>query len=202
MFSYLIEDDESWETHLGFTFDDPYVVGGDYSTYEFMVLASIASTLGISTFDIETVSIGDDGSGNLQIVVSFVTSFELTATDTANIVAAFFAFGMECLADVTDVADVLAGIEMLYVSTTQLTVAQRQLCIVQYFSNYAGNTITQWQDDSAHVNYYVVTTRAEWVRESSLLPYIDCFWCFRRFVCACDCPLPRPPCGISPRTPC
>ena len=166
---YLIEDDEQWETVLGFVFDDAYTTDGDYSTYELMALDSVANTLGISMYDIETVSIGDNGSGQLEILLSFTTTFELTATDTQNIVNAFFAFGTECLDEHTNITHLLPGIEMLYVSDTKLTKSQKELCIVQYFSNYESNTITQWQDDSSRVNYYVGITRNAWVR---FLPYL------------------------------
>jgi hypothetical protein len=158
---YLIEDTETWTTILGFSFDEAYVADEDYSTHEFMALQSIANILGISIYDIETVSIGDDGNGLLEIQFSFVTTFELTTIDVDNMIASFFAYGTDCLSNVT-ITDVLAGIEMLYAAETQLSAAQKQLCIVQYFSNLPTNTITQWQDDTGLVNYYAGTTRADW----------------------------------------
>lgn len=160
----MIENDEEWETVIKFLFDEDFDGGADVSDHEFLALNAISSTLGTSMYDVSTVSIGDDGNGKLEIVFSFVADFEVTAADESNIRAAFYTRGADCLGNETNVVSVLPGIEKLLRSTTRLSAAQRRLCVVQYFSNYPRNTVTQWQDDTGFVNYYVSTTRAAWVR--------------------------------------
>ena len=164
----MVENDEEWETLIQFLFDEDFDVNADVSDHEFLALNAISTTLGISMYDVSTVSIGDDGNGKLEIVFSFVADFEVTAADESNIRAAFYTKNADCLDNETNVINVLPGIEKLLRSTTRLSGPQRRLCIVQYFSNYPRNTVTQWVDDTGLVNYYVSTTRTAWVRSNSV----------------------------------